>query len=279
MPSYRFCRPDDVPLLVKAVNECYDVHFPDREQYTVENFKEEMSTISLWPSSCMVVQEGEQPIAVLIGCKHEDETLIYKIGVHPEELRRGHASHMLQSLSSKLSVLGPPRIRTEIQSNDLVSEELFLANGFKEVMNLSDYLISDNNIEEIYPDCVGELRIDDLTANNLFFDKDQAWLRKPETIIASKEHLQAIAIATAETVEAVLVFSQIQDEAVVYHFNAQSQQARELMFIVLAKFIPNKQFILPKLSLTEIPECALDKLSANRLNSYKILETQAANAS
>ena len=29
MPSYRFCRPDDLTLIIKAINACYLMHYPE----------------------------------------------------------------------------------------------------------------------------------------------------------------------------------------------------------------------------------------------------------
>ncbi len=114
MPSYRFCRPDDIPFLVRAVNECWAPHFPGTPPLTVEGFRREMKELDLWPSSSMVAADDETPVAVLTGTKREEETLISRIGVRPGETRKGHGGHLVTSLSQKLAVLGPPRLVAEV---------------------------------------------------------------------------------------------------------------------------------------------------------------------
>ena len=98
MPSYRFCRPDDIPFLVRAVNECYVPHFPGTPQMSVEAFRREMKELDLWPSSCLVAADDERPVAVLTGTKRADETLISRIGVRPGETGREHGGHLVTSL-------------------------------------------------------------------------------------------------------------------------------------------------------------------------------------
>ena len=79
MPSYRFCRPDDIPLLVRAVEECFRPHFAAggaragaappgfAHAMTLERFRREMKEVDLWPSSCLVALAGDDPLAVLTG--------------------------------------------------------------------------------------------------------------------------------------------------------------------------------------------------------------------
>ena len=114
MASYRFCRPDDIPLLVAAVNACYDVHFPGAEPLTVEVFRQEMKRFQLWPSNSMVASGGDGPVAVMLGTKRPREVLVRRIGVAPGHERHGHGRHLLTSLAQKLAVLGPPRLVAEV---------------------------------------------------------------------------------------------------------------------------------------------------------------------
>ena len=76
MVSYRFCRTDDVELLVDALNECYFVHFPDASGTSVAEFKRDIREMDLWCSSCMVGVEDKRPIAVISGAKRTTDTLI-----------------------------------------------------------------------------------------------------------------------------------------------------------------------------------------------------------
>ena len=83
MSAYRFCRTDDVALLVDALNRCWSPYFPDEPPMTPEVFKRSIRDLQVWCSSCMVAFSGSDPIGVLIGAKRPSGTLIHKIAVHP----------------------------------------------------------------------------------------------------------------------------------------------------------------------------------------------------
>ena len=117
MSSYRFCRTDDMQLLADAYNACYRPHFDGLAEMTVERFKGLIRELDLWCSSCMVASdEAGRPIGVLLAGKREQEkeNLIWAVGTHPDHLRQGHARHLMTSLSSKLAILGPPRLLAEL---------------------------------------------------------------------------------------------------------------------------------------------------------------------
>jgi ribosomal protein S18 acetylase RimI-like enzyme len=117
MASYRFCRSDDVTLLVQAYNECF--HPPggvaaiDRDR-----FKWWIRVLELWTSSCMVATEGSRVIGVLIAAKREAESCLLAVGVHPDFRHFEHGRHMVTSLSQKLAILGPPRILAEVPADN-----------------------------------------------------------------------------------------------------------------------------------------------------------------
>ena len=132
MVAYRFCRPDDIPLLVAAVNRCYDAHFPGEAPLTVDGFRREMREEQLWPSNCMLASEGDEPVAVVLGTKAPDEVKVRRIGVAPGHQRRGHGRHLLESLGSKLAVLGPPRLVADVPSGLPDALAFFAALGWRE---------------------------------------------------------------------------------------------------------------------------------------------------
>ncbi len=132
MVAYRFCRPDDIPLLVSAVNRCYDVHFPGEAPLTVDGFRREVREERLWPSNCMVATAGDEPVAVVLGTKTPHEVHVRRIGVAPGHQRRGHGRHLLESLGSKLAVLGPPRLVAEVPAVLAEARAFFAALGWSE---------------------------------------------------------------------------------------------------------------------------------------------------
>src|SRR5688572_32095879 len=140
MSSYRFCRTDDIGLLVDALNRCWHPHFPDEEPLTPATFKRSIRDLQVWCSSCMVAFSGSEPIGVLIGAKRASGTLIHTIAVHPDHRRQGHARHLLTSLGSKLAILGPPRLVAEVPETLVPACELFRTSGYAEETLLTDYL-------------------------------------------------------------------------------------------------------------------------------------------
>lgn len=90
MGSKRFCRADDIGLLVDALNRCWRPYFPDEPFMTTAAFKRSIRDLQAWCSSCMVGFAGADPIGVLIGAKRPSGALIDKIAVHPDHRRQGH---------------------------------------------------------------------------------------------------------------------------------------------------------------------------------------------
>ena len=89
MSAYRFCRTDDIALLVDALNRCWSPYFPDEPPMTPAAFKRSIRDLQVWCSSCMVAFSGSDPIGVLIGAKRPSGTLIHKIAVHPDHRATG----------------------------------------------------------------------------------------------------------------------------------------------------------------------------------------------
>lgn len=138
MVAYRFCRPDDIPMLVAAVNRCYDVHFPAAAPLTVDGFRREMREDRLWPSNCMVATAGDEPVAVVLGTKAPEEVRVRRIGVAPGHQRHGYGRHLLESLGSKLAVLGPPRMVAEVPAALGDARAFFSALGWREELASGD---------------------------------------------------------------------------------------------------------------------------------------------
>ena len=205
MPAYRFCRTDDIAFLADALNACYVVHFPDRAALSADDFKREIRELNVWASSCMTATEDGNPIAVVTGAKRERETLIHRIGVHPDHLRRGHASHLLESLSHKLSVLGPPRLVAEVPADRPELRALFEAVGYQAEGSFADFSLSialapvpalrevvQASLEELVP------ALDPAVS--------RSWQRTLETLQNRKDEIRGLALASDARVEACVLF-------------------------------------------------------------------------
>ena len=60
MSSYRFCRTDDIGLLVEALNRCWAPYFPGEPPETPATFKRSIRDLQVWCSSCMVTKAVEE---------------------------------------------------------------------------------------------------------------------------------------------------------------------------------------------------------------------------
>jgi GNAT superfamily N-acetyltransferase len=208
--SYRFCRTDDVSLLVDALNRCWSPYFPDEPAVTPATFKRSIRDLQVWCSSCMVAFSGPDPIGVLIGAKRPSGTLIHKIAVHPDHCRQGHGRHLLTSLSSKLAILGPPRMVAEVPENLAPTRELFVASGYHQEALLTDYVL--DREASVVGNAAGmfvfPVTIDDLAANGLLGEDHPrvCWERSVETLTARKEDIAGLAVASDERIEAYLLY-------------------------------------------------------------------------
>ena len=209
MSSYRFCRTDDIGLLVDALNRCWAPHFPGEAPMTPAAFKRSIRDLQVWCSSCMVAFTGSDPIGVLIGAKRPSGTLIHKIAVHPDHRRQGHGRHLLTSLSSKLAILGPPRMVAELPESFAPACELFSACGYVEEAILTDYVLEGDRTD--VPSLEGfftiPVTVDDLAANGLLGETDRqvCWERSVETLTARKGDIAGLAVASDESIEAYVL--------------------------------------------------------------------------
>ena len=229
MSAYRFCRTDDIGLLVDALNRCWLPHVPDEGPITPAAFKRSIRDLQVWCSSCMVAYSGSDPIGVLIGAKRPSGTLVHRIAVHPDHRRQGHGRHLLASLGSKLAILGPPRIVAEVPETLAPACELFRTSGYVQEAVLTDYVLpfdSRGSAGLAQGEQISEGRgfvipvtVDDLAANGLLEDAPPSpaasarqaqprvcWERSVETLTARKDHLAGLAVASDERIEAYVIY-------------------------------------------------------------------------
>ncbi len=207
MPAYRFCRSDDIALLTDALNACYVVHFPDRDPLSTGDFMREIRELNVWSSSCMVASADRDPIAVVTGAKRERETLIHRIGVHPDFLRQGHARHLLESLSQKLAVLGPPRLVAEVPDDLPTVRSLFEAVGYQSEQRFADFVLAKPLAPPVATAGVSPASLGDLLRYEALDPSvPRSWERDLATLQNRKDQVRGLAIASDTRVEACVLF-------------------------------------------------------------------------
>ncbi len=274
MPSYRFCRPDDIPYLVRAINECYVPNFAGEPEMTVEAFRQEMKDIDLWPSNSMVASTGKGPIAVMIGTKRAHEVLILRLGVLPEHRREGHGSHMLTSLSQKLAVLGPERLVVEAPRR-LELDSFLRAANYRFETTLLDYHRPAGEVEPVPDGWTLPISVDELVAEGLLQRRDgRAWCRSHETLLARKDELQGLAIASPERLEAFLIFDPsptARGGLAVLALECVDRARQEVFLGVLLRALATRSggaLELPRLSDDEVPRSVLEAAGFLEGESY-----------
>jgi ribosomal protein S18 acetylase RimI-like enzyme len=208
--AYRFCRTDDIGLLVDALNRCWAPYFPHEPPVTPASFKRTIRDLQVWCSSCMVAFVGSEPIGVLIGAKRPTATLIHRIAVHPGHRRQGHGRHLLESLGSKLAILGPPRLVAEVPETLDAACGLFEACGYVQEAVLTDHVLDASahvgpNFSSAF---IVPVTVDDLAANGLLAEvgAHTCWERSVETLTARKDEIAGLAVASDERIEACILY-------------------------------------------------------------------------
>ena len=293
MSAYRFCRTDDIALLVDALNHCWSPYFPDEPPVTPASFKRSIRDLQVWCSSCMVAFSGSDPIGVLIGAKRPSATLVYRIAVHPDHRRQGHARHILTSLGSKLAILGPPRIVAEVPETLTPACGLFAESGYVQEAVLTDYILSWAETRSAVSDPSAPARVegfvipvtvDDLAANGLLGDANSStgvevcWQRSVETLRARKDEISGLAVASDEQIEAYLLYVQRGGgEAEILALRSLVEDGAVRLADLLSRLRAGgmKTVRFPKVYPAEIAKGELETLGFSRAGDHLIYATTA----
>ena len=216
MSAYRFCRSDDVPLIVEAYRRCNVGPRAAPWQLTIDHMKRLSREIDLWTSSCMVALAGSEPIGVLIAAKREPTAnLVLHLAVHPDHRRQGHARHMVTSLSQKMAILEPTRMLVEVPAEAVAAQGFLDACGFARTETLTDYFhTGEIAAAASVLDLVGTVPPAEILGSAEFGDASElnrCWQRSPRTIGNLREKARGVGIATDRGFEAWLLYRNLQD--------------------------------------------------------------------
>jgi len=274
MPGYRFCRTDDVPLLVEAYNRCYAVHFEDEPPLTVDEFKRNIRELNLWSSSCMVASASGEPIGVLLATKREHEALIYRVGIRPDHQRKGHGHHLLDSLSQKLAILGPPRLVAEIPSGWSRVRSFFEDSRYLPETTYADFAMDTPPPPVNTGDVVSSITLDELLESGAWDGTlKRSWERSLETLINRKQQLEGMAIASDQRLEAFLFHRRNPHDdsrEIVAQGSAGDEPARAVLGILIRHLSGQEPtpVTLPRISLEEIDFPLLESWGFRKTGEY-----------
>jgi GNAT superfamily N-acetyltransferase len=278
MSAYRFCRTDDIGLLVEALNRCWAPYYPDEPPVTPAALKRSIRDLQVWCSSCMVAFSGSDPIGVLIGAKRTCGTLIHRIAVHPDHVRQGHGGHLLESLASKLAILGPPRIVAEVPDSHEAARALFTAGGYVEEAVLTDYVLEQEPAvgEELPGRLVIPVTVDDLAANGLLEADTGAvcWQRSVETLMARKDGIAGLAVASDESIEACILYIEDGEVVMLRSFFADAG-ARLKLLVSRLRRAGLQTLRIPKVHETESAASRLAALGFRDAGTYRLYAKMA----
>src|SRR5215831_14562210 len=251
-------------------------------------FKRSIRDLQVWCSSCMVAMSGSEPIGVLIGAKRPSGTRIHRIAVHPDHRRNGHGRHLLTSLSSKLAILGPPRLVAEIPENHVAACGLFSACGYMREAVLTDYIL---RFRDQGPGTRGQnergsgerlvipVTVDDLAANDLLRTHPSlCWERSVETLMARKDEIAGLAVASDERIEAAVLYAKRDDvEAEIVSLRSFVDDGRNRLLRLLAQLRVQglETLTLPKMHPSEISTDVLEALGFRPATTHRRYEGKA----
>ena len=226
----------------------------------------------------MVAFSGADPIGVLIGAKRPSGTLIHKVAVHPDYCRQGHGRHLLTSLSSKLAILGPPRMVAEVPETFATTCALFSACGYSEEAVLTDYVLEGPVLSEHEFGEAGPMRVegfvipvtvDDLTANGLLGEADPhvCWERSVETLTARKDDIAGLAVASDERIEAYLLY--VPGEIVALRSFVEDGGARLTQLLAQLRARGMRTVRFPKVHPEEISKELLETLGFRPVGGHR----------
>ena len=277
MPSFRFCRPDDLPLLAEAVNRCFAVHFPGQPYTTLADLRHEAKTLDLWASSAVLAHEEGKSIGVLIAARRDTASLILRLGVHPDNQGMEVGSHLVTSLKDKMAVLGPEWLATEFPEDQPGLKSFFAKLGFRKSAHFQDFCSTAHRNPPAHPELITQLSVADLSNRNLEPGSETtlpgegtlAWERQTATLLNRKRDLDVFGVPDVDGIAAYIVSDRAEtlgepDEPMsIWGLGCREAGNAEVFLGMLLCHLyttTRRPMLIPKLSSREVPLGVLEAL-------------------
>jgi ribosomal protein S18 acetylase RimI-like enzyme len=260
MASYRFCRPDDIGLLIEAINSCSDA------QWDFEYFKQQMYEIDLWPGWCAVATHDDHAIAVVMTAKRPGHAHIQQLATHPKHQREGHASHLLNSLQQKLAILAPDTVMDATIPEDREDlREFFEKQGYTARGTYVDYHATiqgrgtTSAAGQTDAVLVTPITVPDVADLHFFQNTPTLALdRTARTLTQRSKLLRGLGIPSVEGYLAYLLYRPESHEIVGLGCDAAREALQ--MYKILFAALDAGDWTLPKVAASEVPYGHLETL-------------------
>ena len=193
MPSYRFCRPDDLALIVRAINQCCRIHEADTPEMTEERLKTHMTLFAVRPGNCMVALERQQPVAAVISTRREASAWIQTLGCQPAFQRRGVASQLVEALVRKIAIQRTEDITVDVPEDNDAALNFFQSVGFEERGRFVTLAGKPDSPGDLTGEVVQALPTELLNAYEAFHAFPACWERSADSLAGYGELIQGCA--------------------------------------------------------------------------------------
>ena len=193
MPSYRFCRPDDLELIVRAINQCCRIHETDTPEMTEERLKAHMTLFAVRPGNCMVALERQQPVAAIISTRREACAWIQTLGCQPAFQRRGIASQLVEALVRKIAIQRTADITVDVPEDNDAALQFFQAVDLEERGRLVTLEGEPDSPGDLPGEVVQAPAAELLNAYEAFHAFPACWERSADSLAGYGELLQGYA--------------------------------------------------------------------------------------
>ena len=268
MPSYRFCRPDDLELIVRAINTCCRIHETDTPEMTEELLKTDMTLFAVRPGNCMVALERQQPVAAVISTRREGEAWIQTLGCQPAFQRRGLASELVEALVRKIAIQRTEDIAADVPEDNEAALQFFHSVGFEERGRLVTLEGQPDSLGGSPGEAVQVAAADLLRDSQAFHALPRCWERSVDSLAGYGELLQGCAYRETGITQGYLLY---RDATILDLACAPGADAARVSAILLNHLSAASPLTFPKVNADDPLLDVLQRQGLKPKRSYRLM--------